>query len=84
MQNIFEDLVQEDGSILRKPHDYHVRFGQTYKPIALASNDVNTVQVLHGLLRTFDTFMTTIVHCKARVLQWSIPKSSRMMELKNS
>ena len=80
MHNIFNDLVQEDGSILKKTQDYHVRFGQTTKPIAIASCDVNTYQILHALLRLFDIFMNTTVHCKARVFTWSVPDSSRMKE----
>ena len=65
--NIFDDLQQEDGSILKQPKDYDVRGGVTSKPIPSKNHDVKSVQVLHALLHTFDIFMKAAVHVKAGV-----------------
>ena len=48
LQNIFNDLVQEDGSILKRKSDYNVLGGLTTKPIP--TNEVISVQILHVLL----------------------------------
>ena len=74
LHNIFNELVQEDGNILKCKNDYAVRQGLTNKPIA--TNEVISVQVLHALLRTFDHFMKTSVHLRAGVFDWSESPSS--------
>ena len=66
---IFEDLVQEDGSVFREKNDYNVHQGVPSKSIA--TNQAFSVQVMHALLRSFDYFMKTAVHVKAAVFDWS-------------
>ena len=74
LQNIFNDLVQEDGSILKRNSDYDVRGGLTTKPVP--TNEVLSLQILHALLRVFDQWMKTNVHLCAEVFDWSeSPKS---------
>ena len=48
---IFDELSDEQGVVARKRDDYVSRAGVTQCPIA--STDVTSFQVLHGLLRTF-------------------------------
>ena len=74
LNSIFEKLVSEDGVLKRTPGDYDTRSGMTNQPIT--EHDVFSFQVLHGLLRTFDHFMKTVVHVTAGVLQWSVPQHS--------
>ena len=69
LHEIFTDLEQEDGTVLKRRNDYDVRQGVTHKPIA--TNSVKSSQVLHALLRTFDHFMKIAVHLKAEVFDWS-------------
>ena len=69
LQNVFNDLVQDDGSILKRRNDYDERGGQTTKPIP--TNEVLSVQVLRALLRTFNHYMKTAVHLRAGVFDWS-------------
>ena len=69
LHDIFERLVQDDGTILKERGDYAVRQGLTNKPVATIQ--APTVQVLHALLRTFDFFMKIVVHTKAGVFDWS-------------
>ena len=71
---IFNDLEQEDGSLLKQPDDYDVRAGVTARPIA--NNQVVSIQVLHGLMRSVDMFMKIIVHLVACVFDWSESKTS--------
>ena len=80
---IFEELVQDDGTLEKHKNDYATRQGVTTKPIA--TNSVVSQQVLHALLRTFDHFMKTVVHLKAGVLDWSeSPSSINMVFLKRA
>ena len=74
IQAIFEELVQDDGTVEKHKNDYATRQGVTTEPIA--TNSVVSQQVLHALLRTFDHFMKTVVHLKAGVLDWSESPSS--------
>ena len=74
MHSIFDDLVDEDGEIIKHPHDYDTRQGQTHKPIP--NHNVKSTQVLHGLLRSFDHFMKAVVHVRAGVYNWSEVKGS--------
>ena len=75
MNNIFESL-SEDGTIVRKPNDYAVRQGQIEKPIPEDNEALMTMQVLHGMLRSFDHLMKLIVHVEAGIFDWSEEKSS--------
>ena len=65
---IFDELSDEQGVVARKRDDYVSRAGVTQRPIA--STDVTSFQVLHGLLRTFDFVMKLIYHLRAEVLDW--------------
>ena len=38
------------------------------------------MQILHALLRTFDLYRKVVVRCKARIIHWSVPEASRMMQ----
>ena len=67
--NYVEENADEEGNIPRKQNDYATRAGITQKPIA--THQVNSLQVLHTLLRTFDHFMQVVVHVKAAVFSWS-------------
>lgn len=69
LHSIFQDLVQDDGSILKATGDYTTRAGLTTKPIP--TDDCMSVQVLHALLRGFDHFMKLNVHLLACVDDWS-------------
>ena len=69
LHNLFEDLVQEDGSVYKSRNDYEERAGLTSKPVP--TNETKSVQVLHALLRCFDHFMKVAVHLKAAVFDWS-------------
>ena len=71
---IFSDLEQEDGSVLKQKNDYSVRAGVTARPIA--NNQVISIQVLHGLMRSVDMFMKIVVHLVACVFDWSESKAS--------
>ena len=80
MESIFNSL-EEDGEIVKKANDYSYRQGQTNKPIAKSS--VTSVQVLHGLLRSFDHWMKVVVHLGAGVLSWSeskVKQSTQFLE----
>ena len=69
--NIFEDLVQDDGTVLKQRNDYDRSSGVTTKPIPSKSHDVKSTQVLHALLHTFDHYMKCAVHVKAGVFTWT-------------
>lgn len=79
MKQIFEDLVQEDGTLAKHPNDYDFRSGQTSKPIADTS--VRSVQVLHSLLRGFDHYMKIVIHLVAGVYHWTESKTDRLSRL---
>ena len=74
LHEIFNSLEQEDGTLLKRKHDYDVRAGVTARPIA--NNQVVSVQVLHGLMRSVDMYMKIIVHLVACVFDWSESKAS--------
>ena len=78
LHSIFQDLVQNDGSILKASGDYSTRAGLTTKPIP--TDDCMSVQVLHALLRGFDHFMKINVHLAAGVYDWSETPTSRSKE----
>ena len=78
LPNIFDELVQEDGCILKQTADYDVRAGVATKPIP--TSDAISVQVLHALLRTFDLYMKVVIRCKAMILNLSVATTSRVME----
>ena len=82
LYQIFEDLVQEDGTVLKQKEDYPVRRGVTSQPIA--TNQAFSVQILHALLRTFDHFMKNTVHVKAGVFDWSEAPSHNTQFLNNA
>ena len=69
IMNYVDENADEEGNIPRKQGDYDARAGITQKPIA--THQVNSLQVLHTLLRTFDHFMQVVVHTKAAVFSWS-------------
>ena len=73
MQQVFIDLVDENGVVTKRPNDYAVRAGQTAEPIA--DSDVRSVQVLHALLRCFDHFMKVVVRINAGVFYWTEAKT---------
>ena len=78
LHHIFDELVQEDGVILKRTGEYDTRASVTAKPIA--TNSVLSVQVLHALLHSFDHFMkTAAVHLKAHVFDWTESPSSHNM-----
>ena len=54
-----------------------MRQGQIDKPIPEHDNAVTTMQVLHGLLRSFDHLMKMVVHVVAGVFSWFEDKASR-------
>ena len=74
MINIFSDIGLDDGSVKKIKDDYDSRAGQTGEPIP--TNEVQSVQVLHALLRCFDFVMKIIIHLKANVYEWSEAKTS--------
>lgn len=74
LHSIFEDIVDQDGEIVKHRNDYDSRKGLTAKPIA--NHEVVSVQVLHALLRTFDHFMKIAVHLRAEFLEWTESDSS--------
>lgn len=83
MHRIFDELVDEDGDITKYLNDYSTRQGQIHKPIP--THEIRSTQVLHGLLRSFDHYMKTVVHVKAGVLNWSeIPGSYNKLFIDNS
>jgi hypothetical protein len=83
MHRIFDELVDEDGDITKYVDDYDTRQGQIHKPIP--THQVLSTQVLHGLLRSFDHFMKTVVHVKAGVENWSeIPGSYNKLFIDSS
>lgn len=69
IMTIFNELVNENGTIITARNDYETRGGLTTKPIT--TNQVLSEQVLHALLRNFDHWMKTVVHVKAGVFDWS-------------
>ena len=80
---MFDDLVQDDGTILKEKNDYGKRAGQTFKPIT--TYDAKSTQVLHALLQTFDHFMKVCVRVRARVFDWAeSPLSRTKLFLKNA
>ena len=83
LHRLFEDLVQDDGSVYKRPRDYDQRAGLVSKPIP--TNETKSVQVLHALLRSFDHFMKVAVHLRAAVFDWSeSPTSINQQFLKNA
>ena len=66
LHNIFDDLVQEDGTVMKQKDDYDRCGGQTAKTIP--TNPVLSVQVHHALLRTFDHYMKCVVMSKLAFL----------------
>ena len=79
LHRIFEELVQEDGTILKRTKDYNIRKGVCNKSIA--TNQAFCIQVLHSLLRCFDSFMKAVVHVKAGVFDWSDAKPEHKIKL---
>ena len=79
LHRIFEELVQEDGNILKRKKDYNIRKGVCNKSIA--TNQAFCIQVLHSLLRCFDSFMKAVVHVKAGVFDWSDAKPEHKIKL---
>ena len=75
--NAIFDSLSEDGEIIRKRNDYSTRQGQIDKPVPMHDSAVTTMQVLHGMLRSFDHLMKMVVHVSAGVFCWSEDKSSR-------
>ena len=71
---IFQDLVSNDGNVHKSKGDYETRTGLTNEPIP--TNETQSVQVLHGLLRSFDFVMKICVHISAGVYDWSESKTS--------
>ena len=73
--NLFDNhLGLEDGTVMKSKGDYDIRAGQTAR--AIPTNETQSVQVLHALLRSFDFVMKVIVHILAGVYDWSESKSS--------
>ena len=68
INEIFSTNSDDSGVIIRKHGDYHQRAGLTHEPNP--SESVTMVQVLHGILRSFDFFT------KGEVIDWSESKSS--------
>ena len=75
LQNIFNDIGLEDGTVHKSKGDYETRTGLTAQPIP--TNETQSVQVLHALLRSFDFVMKICVHIIAGVYDWSESKTSR-------
>ena len=73
LHGIFSSL-EIDGEIMKSANDYQVRQGQCHKPIA--EHEVQSTQVLHGLLRTFDHFMNALLRCYAGIDTWGVPNAS--------
>ena len=74
LKGLFNDLVQDDGSVWKTPHDYGIRQGLISKPIP--DHEVTLIQVLHSFLRTFDHYMKIAVQLRAAVFVWSESPSS--------
>ena len=74
LQNIFNDIGLEDGTVEKSKGDYETRAGLTAQPIP--TNETLSVQVLHALLRSFDFVMKICVHILAGVFDWSESKLS--------
>lgn len=66
---LFDELVEEDGTIYKAHNDYATRAGLTQRPIA--TNQVFSTQVLHALMRSLDMYMKIIVHVIAAIFDWS-------------
>ena len=75
--NAIFDFLSEDGEIIRKKDDYSTRQGQIDEPVPIHDSAVTTMQVLHGMLRSFDHLMKMVVHVSAGVFCWSEDQSSR-------
>ena len=74
VQDLFEEIGQEDGSVAKSRIDYGTRKGLTHKPIP--NHEVISVQVLHALLRTFDHVMKIAVRLRVEVFEWTESEGS--------
>ena len=74
LHSIFDDLGQEDGTVIKTQNDYGECAGITTRPFP--TNEVTSIQVLHALLRSFDHFMKIAVHLRAGVFDWSEPPTN--------
>ena len=72
----FAENADENGELSTSVGDYHTRFGQTGNSIC--EHQVNSEQVLHTILRTFDHFMKTVVRMYAGVYSWSVTSNQQL------
>ena len=75
MHQILDNLCQEDGTVLKRANNYEQRAGQTAMPIA--ELDIRSIQILYGLLRSFDNYTKIIIHVAAGILYWTESRSDR-------
>lgn len=65
---MYEDLVDEDGNVVKRRGDYSKRLGLTQCPITGVS--IKTFPILHALLRGFDFCLKILHKLNAGVTSW--------------
>ena len=65
---LYEDLVDEDGNVVKRRGDYSKRLGLTQCPITGVS--IKTFPILHALLRGFDFCLKILHKLNAGVTLW--------------
>ena len=69
--DFFADHSNEQGEVIKSGGDYYERGGACHNPIQREEVKINSMPVLHSLLRCFDHYMQVVVHIKAGVFKWS-------------
>ena len=69
--DFFAEHSNEQGEVIKSGGDYYERGGACHNPIQREEVKINSMPVLHSLLRCFDHFMQVVVHIKAGVFKWS-------------
>ena len=66
--DLYNDLVQEGGEILRSAGDYDTRKGLTQKP--LTTSDQHSICILHSYLNVLKWFLKLLYRCNQTFESW--------------
>ena len=82
---LYNQLVDNDGNILKRKNDYDIRTGLTSKPVSI--NDQHFITITHQYINGTSWILKIMSHMRANILSWVIhgkDKQNRISQEKKS
>ena len=73
-RSILNSVIDGDGNIRTKPHDFDIRSGVTHEPITVY--DQHSIIITHSYINVCSWFLKLFYHCFMNLEDWSDKKEN--------